>query len=78
MAEPVALSIHQPCPDCGSSDALTINVDGSTKCFSCGTWKSGGEETTSAPAQQTHTKMIQGEYQALTSRGIHEATCKKY
>ena len=31
-----AVKIHQPCPDCGSSDALTINDDGSTKCHSCG------------------------------------------
>lgn len=29
---------HLPCPDCGSSDALAINDDGSTKCFSCGTF----------------------------------------
>ena len=28
--------IHQPCNDCGSSDALTINIDASTKCFKCG------------------------------------------
>jgi len=27
---------HQPCPDCGSSDALCVNDDNSTKCFSCG------------------------------------------
>jgi len=26
---------HQPCPSCGSSDALAIYVDGSTFCFSC-------------------------------------------
>lgn len=28
--------IHQPCTDCGSSDALGYNADGSTKCFACG------------------------------------------
>ena len=28
--------IHQPCSDCESSDALKINTDGSTKCYSCG------------------------------------------
>tara|TARA_R110000772_G_C13292946_1_gene438192 strand:+ start:1083 stop:2693 length:1611 start_codon:yes stop_codon:yes gene_type:complete len=28
--------IHQPCGDCESSDALTVNLDGSTKCFACG------------------------------------------
>ena len=27
---------HQPCADCGSSDALTIYKDGGTYCFSCG------------------------------------------
>ncbi len=78
MAEPVAAAIHQPCPDCGSSDALTINVDGSTKCFSCGIWKYGGKEISVSPAANTHTRMINGEYQALPSRGIHAETCKKY
>jgi len=28
--------IHQPCNHCSSSDAMTINEDGSTKCYSCG------------------------------------------
>ena len=28
--------IHQPCNDCHSSDAVKINTDGSTKCYSCG------------------------------------------
>ena len=26
---------HQPCPLCGSSDAASINEDGSAYCFSC-------------------------------------------
>lgn len=29
---------HLPCPDCGSSDALSVNEDGSTYCFSCETY----------------------------------------
>ena len=28
--------LHQPCPLCGSSDAVGINADDSAKCFSCG------------------------------------------
>ena len=36
MDELTAVATHQPCPECGSSDALTINADGSTKCYSCG------------------------------------------
>ena len=31
--------IHQPCPDCGGSNPLSVNEDGSTKCFSCGAYK---------------------------------------
>ena len=31
--------IHQPCPDCESSDGLAINEDGSTKCYACGTYR---------------------------------------
>jgi twinkle protein len=29
------LSTHQPCPDCGSSDGLSVNDDYSTYCFAC-------------------------------------------
>jgi len=36
-----AAAIHCPCPKCGSSDALTVNTDGSTKCYSCGTFTPG-------------------------------------
>ena len=31
--------IHQSCPDCGGSDPLAVNEDGSTKCFNCGTYR---------------------------------------
>ena len=27
--------LHQPCPECGSSDAVSINEDNSGWCFSC-------------------------------------------
>lgn len=42
---------HTECPDCGSSDALAVNEDGSTKCFSCGVYKrsDSGEATTPLP-----------------------------
>ena len=26
---------HLPCHECGSSDAVSVNEDGSAKCFSC-------------------------------------------
>ena len=30
------VKFHLPCSSCGSTDALSLNEDGSTKCFSCG------------------------------------------
>ena len=44
---------HQPCVDCGSSDALVVNADDSTKCYSCGTYKRPSD----AFAASTHTKV---------------------
>ena len=32
----VTPAIHQPCEACGSSDALQINADGTSHCYSCG------------------------------------------
>jgi hypothetical protein len=29
------VELHKPCPVCNSSDACSINEDGSAKCFSC-------------------------------------------
>ena len=81
MAEHIALLIHQPCPDCGSSDALTINEDNSTKCFSCGVFKPGDSEQPPMIVMNNTNKttpFIEGDYQALESRGIDEATCRKY
>lgn len=34
-----------PCPDCDSSDALAVNTDGSSKCFSCGKFTKGKRNT---------------------------------
>ena len=33
--ESTPVKIHQPCDECGSSDALSIYDDGHTYCFSC-------------------------------------------
>ena len=30
------VELYKPCPVCNSSDACSINEDGSAKCFSCG------------------------------------------
>ena len=44
--------IHQPCPDCGGTDPLAVNEDGSTKCFNCGTYRR--DEAAIEPSTHTH------------------------
>lgn len=72
---------HQPCPDCGSSDALTINVDGSTKCYSCGVFKPqsngprdfGGNGLGNIKVRATPETAV-----SLVDRGISKATALRY
>ncbi len=71
------VNTHTHCPDCGSSDALCENEDGSTKCFSCGIFKPNNK---TQPAN-THTEnmtTVQGDYQDLVKRNIPQSICKKY
>ena len=37
------IKTHQPCPDCGSSDALAYYDDGHSYCFSCSTTRNDAE-----------------------------------
>jgi twinkle protein len=78
---------HQPCPLCSSSDAVSVNEDGSAYCFSCDKRISNytdnvGETTDNIKefkVKQTNAvNDIEGEFVALTDRGISLATAKKY
>ena len=69
---------HQPCPECGSSDALTINTDGSTKCYSCGVFDPKGDGTTHQAQPTNNSNFLLGTCVDLPKRGITEAICKKY
>ena len=68
---------HQPCPTCGSSDALLINDDGSTKCFSCETF-------TPAPSEKSNkTNILNGDFlkgviKPIDDRVLTTKTCQKY
>ena len=44
MSDVVAVKTHQPCDQCGSSDALAIYDDGHTYCFSCNSYGSDKED----------------------------------
>tara|TARA_B100000989_G_scaffold132376_3_gene98277 strand:+ start:9550 stop:11187 length:1638 start_codon:yes stop_codon:yes gene_type:complete len=70
---------HQPCEDCGSSDALTINTDGSTKCYSCATWRSGRSNTyTVTPKETKPSDFLSGNTVDIPVRGLTKDICKKY
>jgi len=82
MAE--QLKSHQPCPDCGSSDALTF-YDWGTKCYSCGvTRKEGSKQAPDGLKERMtmHTLTLVPptalEYHSVPSRGITRDTCLDY
>ena len=76
---------HQPCPDCGSSDALAIYPT-NTYCFSCYKWKpinSTDDEMEEPIMPSTQpTRPLQSYdtlgYEAIVDRKIELETCKKY
>ena len=76
---------HLPCPDCGSSDALALNEDGSTKCFACGVYHgpsdrfSGFEATTPLATPQKSIVSRSDAFEAgFQTRRIAAATAKAF
>lgn len=68
---------HQPCPNCGSSDALLINDDGSTKCFSCGEFIPS-DDSPQREAKPTPKDFLKGHALDIEPRKIKAETCKRY
>ena len=75
---------HQPCPLCSSSDACSLNEDGSAYCFSCDKRITNYQQPAGGSVEniQTHrinsVNEIEGSFLALNDRGIALATAKKY
>ena len=81
---------HVPCNSCGSSDARSINDDGSSYCFSCQSYfpssdkdiqfiKERGDNMQEArQLNVTDLGYHSGVSSAIKDRGINEDTCKKY
>ena len=70
---------HQRCPDCDSSDALLINDDGSTKCFSCGKFTPSPDGGDFCYTENSQTKeFIKGISRAIPERGLDSNTCSRY
>ena len=78
---------HQPCPSCGSSDALSLNEDGSGKCFSCHKFFPSIDKQSTFKSSQVKTSMKEtikelnahgGVFAKLTDRNIAKETAEKY
>lgn len=69
---------HLPCPDCGSSDALMINDDGSTKCFSCGTFTPSKGDVPQVSQKEAPKDFLKGYSRNIDARCLKQETCKKY
>jgi len=76
------LKTHQPCPDCGSSDALSI-YENNTYCFSCNHWKPITEKGINymSAVHKTKSPLTSSDrlsFKAIKDRQIELDTCKKY
>lgn len=69
---------HEPCPACGSSDALARWDDGHAKCFSQGCGYSEPPFHQRRKQNKPHHKLITGEVQALGKRHVTLVTCEKW
>ena len=73
---------REPCPDCGSSDALARFASGRAHCFGmdCGRNEWPDDSSTYKPPARTRMAidMLEGEVRPLRNRGISEATAKHF
>ena len=69
---------HEPCPSCGSSDALARYTDGHGHCFSCLHYEHGDD--TPLPTTTTNKRLMDftGDFVPLKGRNLREDTLKKF
>ncbi len=75
------IKAHLPCPDCGSTDALSEYTN-NTYCFSCAKSTYTGERkqkvTTNTRRNTMRDELLHGEYLDVKGRGLSAKTCRKY
>ena len=70
---------HEPCPNCGSSDANSLYSDGQHYCFSCQTFTPAEGINLYSQSTRTMTNVkLRGEAQTLHRRRLSEKTCGKF
>ena len=79
MNEESEFVAHEPCPNCGSSDANSVYSDGHKFCFSCNTY-TPAEDWTHTHTQMNKDERVQflGSAEQLHKRKISEATNQFY
>jgi len=77
----VLIRAHLPCPDCGSTDALSEYTN-NTYCFSCAKSTYTGERKQQVQTNQRRNTMrdelLHGEFIDVKGRGLSAKTCRKY
>jgi twinkle protein len=74
------LVTHQPCEDCGSSDALTY-YDWGSRCFACGKARKSRDTSSVQRLTKVESKMTNVHdmsYASVTERGLTRDTCLTY
>jgi twinkle protein len=83
MEQSKFVKYHVPCPQCKSSDAVSVNEDGSAKCFSCnsffpkystGVMSMDKIQTPATPAVNAHG----GVFAKLSDRNISKESAEKF
>lgn len=73
---------HQPCDDCGSSDAKSYYDDGSSYCFSCKRYRKASGEVQTLSEEEFEKKLLEsiekGKFRDLPDRALLKSTCEKY
>lgn len=79
MTSEASFSHHEPCPECGSSDALAVYTDGGRHCFSCH-YHVHGDGTVSEPKVTTVSTNVDmsGVVASIPERRLSDDTCRKY
>lgn len=76
------IKAHQPCDDCGSSDAKSYYDDGSSYCFSCQRYRKSTGEVQTLSEEEFEKKLLEsiekGKFRDIPDRGILKSTCEKY
>ncbi len=67
---------HEPCNNCGSSDANSLYTDGHYFCFSCQTYTPAEGINLISQSQMTTNVTLRGSPERLNKRRISEKTCQ--